>query len=803
MPAAPPSPGSCIAVERRARAARLPCLLALTALLLAALPSPGAAQTQPPPQAFPARVGVVADATGTLEARAIGQRFAQALGDPYRIEGLVLVLGDCTDDADRVLDRALVHYGLSPRLGEMADDAMAWLVCRQPDVARFAYAVRNPYAPWLDPVVVEGVMNDALVAGGPGAAVQAGIGAVATALAPAPRPTAPSSAPLVAAEAEAVNPPASGLVLLLVVAGALFVGAWLRAARRPPAAAGDWLPRLQDIAERTAQLAPEITRDAPRLARLVQQCEPLGEPVRLALYRRHESMTRRLGELDRRLVAETGPLAARGAVDDEAAGVRARREALFVAFEGLRSYVERLDRERAHAEHLAGHAPETIAAAAEAVQAAVARYEATNATLGDDPRLALPDAEHAFALPRAWLARAERRLAEGSHLKAARDAEDAVDLATRAERAARGVAAADARIARAAADLRAAGALAPSALACVRGNGAEAEAVLEGAAAALGAALRAPEAALGADPAAGLAANLLGVEAGLERAGELCDALEARVARLTTAAGIAPSAVAAAADALRMLVLRRGARTPRLAAPGPTRPLGPAGAAPAAADAESALDPVAAAIQRAEDCLVAAEQRLSAVPPDPAAALRRTLEGERWLVEAESARRGRRTDGGRRRKLALTVLSEIGQDVGLWLAFHRADAAAVAVRRAEDAVAAIDGARAELSGATGHAQQRLRALLGATAAAVGVAEEAVGRLAADHAKAERGRASERALPAPDPPLPVDARRSPFPGRFGDWPTVARVAPPVRAVRWGAPAGESSGAQSWGAGLDGW
>ncbi len=756
-------------------AAGLALRLAAPSAALAVTPEPAtpAAATTPAPTATPAALdGIVANASGdAVDAAALNADFEARIGAPRGLRGLVLLRGACGADPEALLDSALIQYGAAQRAGEMYNDTVAWLLCREPPYAAFTFAVDNPLAAYLDPPSVAAAMTAALAEGGSGAAAAAGLAAAADQLARAPaaidaRPTAaPPPPPPPTPPAD--DPPMAAALLWLVV-GLLALGGVRWAARRRRAAAPPPPAEPDAVRELDAQLdllRQRLVDDSPSLDRLLHALEPLGDGTRLDLLRRHQAMVRRAEALAREAEV-VGHLRAVGDLPERGDEALLRLEAQLVEARALAVYTRQIEREAARAARLHLQADELQAEAEAAVDSARTAYGAIRPASPDGGRR-LPPAETAFAVPAAWLATAAERAAAGDRLDAGRRADDAIDLAERVLRLARRLRRTEAAVDEARQRFAALAAHSPAAWSDVVGDGAEAEASLDAAAAALDGALSLPLAALGVDPPAGLAAGLVVVGHELARARQLVAAIDARRRHLEAAASAVVEHGAAVAAAL--------------AAAAQTHPA-----------AGAARDALAGAADAAARSTAAAD----ATPPDWAAALDELAVAAHLVA---SLLPDEPTDGApplADRALSLAQLAARGavDRAERYLAAHRRDASTAAARRV--AAAAARQRQAERERERRPAASDLAASYLATARAAAAAFAA---LEADVRKAERRRVGwlPRATGAIAASALSGVRRShPFAGRLGPW-EAPRPAGGPRPGAWGAlPPGTAPRPTGW-------
>lgn len=759
---------------------RTPILPAVALISILLGPAVASAQAGVPP-----RRGVLAiDSRQPIDRAALSAAYAEGIGEPFGLEGLVIIVDACGPDPERYFDEALLAYALAPRPGEMVDDAIAWLICLDPPEGRFARSINNRYGTYLDPATIELAMFDSVAAGDPGTAAAEGIAAVEELLERAPRPRPAAGEEEVAPELSFPRP--DGRILAAAAVLIALVGwAWRR--RRRSAALAARAPASKDLRKlRSAadEVSARLLGDSAALTQLLAACEPLGETTRVALLRRHESMSRRSEELRRQVEALEGRYSNRpdGGTDSKTIDAeRTRLEALLVEADALLGYAERLDRELRHAGELHQSAEHFIEQAKADVVEARGAYSRAAAPLADDPALKLPDAFEATALAESRIAAALRALSEGRKLQAGRRAEDASEIATRAARAAGSIARAAGRVERARSAFEVASEHAVASWWDVRGHGAEAQESLALAVELFRAIIHAPEARLGDDSAAGFVANVARLDAEIARAITLCDMLEARLADVEAARAQVESALEPVRDAIAVL-------------DGPE--------ASSAAGSPGAQG----AVERARRALADAERSVRATPPDWIAARHALLVADRAAEEAsvamdgppESSTRSARLRerlaalrAARRRRIDLAqgdAEAEVGRAERL-MAAHAGEIGPRAARRVEDARAALDLAIEAARRAGGNEAGRPgEEAIAAFRLAGEIAGDAMRRLrdAFERVEAPLSPSVPRRAGGGDvAPIPVKARRSPFPARFGDWGDVRPAAPPVRKGRWGA------------------
>ena len=113
----------------------------------------GVPSVLPPPTASPPPVhGIVVNRSReAVDGAALDALFQARIGTPRGLDGLLLIQDGCGDDPEGALDAGLVEHGAAQRAGEMYNDTVAWLICRDPSYTTFSYDVDNPLALYLDP----------------------------------------------------------------------------------------------------------------------------------------------------------------------------------------------------------------------------------------------------------------------------------------------------------------------------------------------------------------------------------------------------------------------------------------------------------------------------------------------------------------------------------------------------------------------------------------------------------------------------------------------------------------------------
>ncbi len=787
------------ATSGRARRApaRVPSVLITLAVLAAALGSAVFAPTVHAQSPYPPRRGFVADGSGSLgvdESAQLTRDFAERIGERYALEGIVIIVDDCRPAPDPYYDGALVHYGLAPRPGEMVDDAVAFFLCLDLGHAGFSYAVGNAYGGFLDPIRVERAVAPLVVGGDVGAAIEAGLDAVADDLSNAP----PGRGGYVPAAMAAATPAPSGpdlaetdglpgrLLALGLGAALLALWAWSRAGdRRTAPAAGGATPEpvtVRRVSARVEALDGRLVGDSPALTTLMSRVESLGGDTLLELDRRHQGMVERFRELRRRLEARAQAPTALATQDDgrDSAG---RLEELLAEAEALHAYVEQLDRESEHAKELEEEAEERVAAASGAIAAERAAYERALPALAGRAALALPSADEAFALPERLWGRADT-LVDEALLPAARHAEDASDIARRIARAATALRTADDRLDAAVAAFREIAPYADATWSDVVGDGSEAEASLALAAAMLRALLGAQDGAReGARASAGDGVQD-GAQAGTP-SGTRTGAQTGAQSRASDPALVAALHLGRAtreidrARALASGLVARAALLAHLARESESEITGLDAQLGILGGAESEPGRRAAALRDE------ARAALGAAQPDPVLARAALREADRAL----DALPGRDVHGLRRRRLrSLRRWAEATvEHAARYQDVHAADLGRRAATRLDEARTARWAARQALRAGGAEGIEAWERVARIAADALAIAREDVARRDARRtAWADRATWAGPVAPPPAPP-----RRAPFPGRFGDWGATRDPGQPLRKGRWGGrpPSGE--------------
>jgi hypothetical protein len=364
----------------------------------------------------------------------------------------------------------------------------------------------------------------------------------------------------------------------------------------------------------------------------------------------------------------------------------------------------------------------------------------------------LPSADEAMRLPEWLWGRADGRV-DDEPLAAARQAEEAADLARRIARAATALRAADRRVAAAARSFADLAALAPESWADVRGDGSEADAGLALAAAMLRALFDTPVETLGSDPALTAALQLGRAGREIERARALASGIVARGAYLRH------SRAAAETGRARLMAEL-------------------AGLTEAVASSPALALPSTQVVSRAEDLLAQAGSELDRVAPDPSIARAMLQQAEEVLESLPG------WDVRSARRLRLRALRRdaeaMVQRAGDYQDHHHGDVGRRALRRLAEALEARRAARRSLPAG---GVEGLRAWLRVAA----IAEDALAIARADVARADARRpewAPREQWAGPIAPPPSPPRRAPFPGRFGDWGEARDPGRPPRQGRWG-------------------
>ncbi len=796
----------------RARAQTTVIGLAIAGIWLGWSQAPASAQASVPP-----RRGLLAiDSRQTIDRGALSAAYEAGIAEPFDLEGLVIVVDSCGPDPEKYFDEALMAYALAPRPGEMVDDAIAWLICADPPEGRFARSINNRYGTFLDPDTIELEMVDSIAAGELGSAAADGISAAVSLLERAPRSqrrTVSDEAELVPPAGVSSRPDGRDIALAALLVGLAGLG-WRR--RRRMAAIAYRAPAPKDLKRlraATDDLSDRVLADSPLLTQLLAACEPLGEPARLALLRRHEAMSRRVYELRRQVEALEGRYAIRpdGGSDPHSIDAERRRlEDLLVEADALSGYSERIERELRHSGELHERAERFIEEARADVIAAREPYSRAAAPLADDPVLRLPDAFEATAFAEARISAAVRALSEGRRLQAGGRAEDVSDIVTRVARAAAAIGRAARRIDVTRARFQVFAEHAEASWWDVHGHGTEAEESLALAVELLRSIVHAPEAELGDDPAAGFVANIGRLDAEISRAIELCDILDARLADLEAArvqveSAIEPIRESVAASEVGAETNNSGAGVADgiSRADWVERHARESEADPRSTSAQGSMQ---SAMLRARHALEDAEDALRAKPANWIAARHSLLVADRSAEEALSAalpptegsgrlaRFAERTSGlraARRRQIDLAqgdAEAEVGR-AERFVQAHQGEIGPRALRRVEDARAALERALEARRRAEGdETGNRGDEAIAALRIAGEIAGDALRRLREAFERVEEPLSpstSRRAGVGSMSPIQMQARHSPFPARFGDWGEVRPAATAARKGRWGA------------------
>lgn len=718
---------------------------------------------------FPERRGVLANGTDlALSESRINRDFAERLAAPYGLDGLVLLSPDCRPDPEVYLDGALVHYGLAAGAGQLADNAVAWLVCLEPRYVGFFYGAGNPYAERFDEAAITQAMVEDLQAENFTGAVTGGFDAVigqleASALAEA---AAGGGGP-----GEGGGGPGSAGAALLLAGAAGLGGAWWwrrshRRAAAPAAPKGVPGP-LAELQAKVADLSRRLTRDSPALARLVLASESRGDEAILELNRRHLAMVERLAELQRQVEALSAGVVPVALRDDEAAA-KARYARPLAEADALLAYMDGLDRAADHTEMLLARAPVLAVEAHKAIAAAREGYVAAR------PERPLPPVDAALAFPTALVEGAQAHLSAGDRLVAGQMAEDAASLAERIAQAAAGLQAGEEAAGRAADLFERIDDFAEANWADIRGNGSEAEESLDAAAELLGRTVGAPPDAFGQDAAAGCMASLERVFDELVRAQALVEAIGERLANLEQAK----------AESARQLATVE-------------QDIAAARAWIAQADVDPDVDAApAAALDRAAGVLAEARAAMAGPTPDWLAILRQIQAADQAADAALALARDQHEQlAARRRQVASArqAAEAAGDRMERFLEAHRGDVGAAAIERADQAREALRAAR-EAEGRAEQLEDRARAAAlqqagGAFDRAANEAAAAYDQAAADFRRAEAQRTVYIPRPSwigPTVPIPMNAR--PTFGGLGGWLGGPVLRPPRRSSWGGRPSG---------------
>ncbi len=775
----------------------------------------GRAAAQSP---YPPRSGVLANGTTmSLSEDRINREFAERIGETYGLEGLVLLVDDCSPDPEVYLDGALVHYQLAPDAGAMYDDGVAWLVCMEPSYVGFFYAAGNPYASLFDQDEITADMVPQLQAGNFTGAVTSGLDGVVRALesgaqldsgsvsieenaatyvaaGQAGEPAVQENEPAAPADSAPAQPDGSsagagagegdfgGTTTALAVAALVAAGGgglwWYR--RRTGVERGHGKdeaakPEMQrELEEQLADLDERLVRNSPDLARMVIAYDVLGDEAVLDLNRRHVAMVDRLAELRRQVEALTGGAVPAALADDP--DILAERYAAPLAESAeLLDYVDHLAEEADHVEMLRERAPVLLVESTDALAEAGAEYEA------DAEGFELPSSEAAFDFPRSLIAAAEDSLAEGDRLTAGRLAEEAQEMARR-------IAGVSHEMRRVADAIEDAARLwdrlddyAETSWADLRGNGSEAVESLTAAQDMMTRISTADHSDFGDDEAAGYFVSLDKVFDELARASELVLAIEQRWERLQEAKRSAhESALALRADIAES---REWLSQPSV-------------------DQDVNAQP-GKELDRAEKLVEEAEAAMMQPRPDWIAIVRLLQEADRTAdAAAASAREQQQQIESRRRQLemAKTAAEAALERAERFLASHRTDVDATSASRVRDAESALRRAHDAAQSAEGLEDNELAAALGGAADAyertAQLADGAYEAMAADFDRAEERRDSyvpRQDWMGPIVPIPVGRRSVPFPIDIRGW-GGSGTSRPTRQSRWG---GGGSGSRSTG------
>ncbi len=507
--------------------------------LCAATSTPTLAQSP-----YPDRQGLIANGSSmSISEARLESEFLDRIGDPYGLDGLVLLVEDCFPEAETYLDDALIHYGLADAPGVMNSDAVVWFVCEDPRFVGFFWGADNPYAGRLDDDVVADAMVENLRDGNFTGAIADGFDVVAETLESTEVSQDSSSVP----ESELSSDSSSGGgsnrardALIIAVAGG---GGWWWWRRRRSRGADkakqgkDAVPDLtvameprEAVEHRLKELREGLTPDDASLGRLILLYEPMGDEAMLAISRRHETMIERLNSLEGS-VAEIPVRAASAAPGDSTdAETRADglyREALDEA-NALLEYVTGLPRVADHAEMLIERAAVLAVEARKTIDRSRSEYAAAAA---DD----LPPADGIVAFPARLADRSEAALTAGDRLQAGELAEDADEAASAIVRAANEFRSVSAAIEQAAIAFDRVDEFAESSWSDIAGNGSEAEESLDAARDMFRRVIEAEPSAFGEDEAAGFTASLGLVFEELTRARNLAEAIGQRLARILEA----------------------------------------------------------------------------------------------------------------------------------------------------------------------------------------------------------------------------------------------------------------------------
>ncbi len=536
-------------------------------LLILALALPTLTTVAQGQTAFPERDGIVANGSSyALSSARINREFDERIGQPYGLEGLVLVVRSCRPDPEVYLDSALPYYGLASGAGQLRDRAVVLLVCEEPRFVGMFYGANNPYAGRLDQERTTAAMVDHLAAGDFTGAVTAGIDRMARDLAAdggaAPAdgaraglspsrtggPVAPpgggasSAAPTVepaapGRDATGSQLPADGRRGNLpkwvwpVVLGVAGLATWRLWRRQNPSRSSAARPQPGPEAAlraKMAELERDLRADSAAFSHLVLAYAELGDEAVVELNRRHVSMLERLAELQRQTEALTsGVVAVAMAEDKEEWSARVGR--LLAEADALLEYVHGVAAEAERVAAWLERAPVLLVAARQAITAGRQAYEEQAAGLG------LTNGASLFRWVEQIANQAEAALTAGNRISAGRLAEAASSLSDRLVQIAEDLRTVQLAVDAAAARFAAADQYAVASWADVRGNGSEAEESLATAKDQLERIGAAEAAAFGKDLASGLLASLDRVDAEIARARELTSAIVQRFEALEKA----------------------------------------------------------------------------------------------------------------------------------------------------------------------------------------------------------------------------------------------------------------------------
>ena len=766
----------------------LPMAVVLTVTMWSTLPTNHVLAQSP----YPPLRGFVANGTeiAVSEAR-INNEFQERLTDAYALDGIVLLVEDCSPDPEVYLDEALVHYGLADAPGAMYDDAVAIFVCQEPSFVGSFWGADNLYADRFDDDAIADAMIPDLQAGNFTGAVTSGMDTLVASI--EGRVESESNARSTSGSTES-SPWRGWLLGGGMAAAAYFL--WRRRGKddkkadgqrngAAPDAAPLELQPVKDLDVALADLRTHLTPTSGALARLVHLYEALGDDAMLALDERHKAMLRR-----RKSLEEQAAGLVRGAQADPETGdpeVRRRYAAALEEANALRAYINGLRHEADHAEELVESAAILAVDARKAIDTGRAAYAADRARDGRDT---LPDEVTAMRIPTLLADRAESALSADQRLRAGELAEDAKLAAEHIGGFLAKTHTIEARIDEAAAAFERIDDHAESSWADIRGNGSEAEESVIAALDLFNRVLLADPEDFGDDLGDGFAASIDRAETELGRARTLADAVVERLAHIEQARAESAGLAEQIADELAE------ARA-HLARPEIDREVGPG--------PEIALEQAAAQLAEARAAMT--EPR-----PDWMAVRRSLLAADRAVDDALGGARAEQERVAALRRQLATARKEAEAAMGRleqYLRVHRADLGAEAgsampdvrdgARRAADAEQQLESLSDDAL------SEGLRSAAGAWTAVRDRADGAYELASRDVARADERR--KQYVPRPTwigPTVPIPSRRRgwPMPRIGGGWGDIGGgwsgspgpIVRPPRRSSWG---GSSGGGRSRG------